>query len=909
MKSRRWREIERLFFAAASHPASDRDRFLDEACGADEELRREVESLLDHDATAGSILARPLLENVPDSERQRPDGAAGSMPLWARGVVIAASLLSAVALALYLSQWSEPAAGTVPPWLLALLTTIFAVFGLALTFGHKHDARAAWLGGFFATVGTQLAMPLLRTGAGASFLGLEYLRVDAFAAAFLWYFLCYFPATMEKRRRALTTRVADAAAIVAFICVVANLASLLAPERVPGWADLFLITTTQPGRTYWLVIYGMSLPATVLLLYRAVTAAGPERHRAATFVIGLLAGSVPFVIEVVAEELVPAYKQWAHGPGVEPVIAVLIFGALAFVPFVTAYSVLFDRVVEVRVALRTAAQYVLARYTVGILAVVPIAALVLYLFAHREERIASLATGGRPMLLGAFAAAGLVTFRLRTRWLHALDKRYFRESYDARDIVTRLAGEWQPASLEYLATELAAEIEQAIHATATFFAVDATGSVLRAVDGRAADLPVSSTIARLTFGDARPMDVDPRVADSALSRVPPDERQWLTSGNFRLLLGLKRMSGAPLGLIGFSAKRSELPYTTHDRRFLMAIASTAAAAMTRIQMGQAGEPSSNPRAVECLACGLIEDAAAARCRCGGEFVPAAIPLTLRGVFTFRQRIGAGGMGVVYKAWDQTLERDVAVKALPRVTPEMQSRLRHEARAMAAVTHANLATVYGIETWQSTPLIVQEFLSGGTLSQRLSDQRLGVSEILDLGVTLADVLDYLHRHGVIHCDIKPSNIGFTHDGVVKVLDFGLARVMHEARAATTGRLDRSIRDRSAAAWELSGGWFGTPHFMSPEAALGRPPAPSFDLWALGVVLYEAIAGHRPFEGESAFQILARIVNGPTPDIRTLSADTPASIADFLARVLSHDAARRPATGALFANELRGLRAAI
>jgi serine/threonine-protein kinase len=181
------------------------------------------------------------------------------------------------------------------------------------------------------------------------------------------------------------------------------------------------------------------------------------------------------------------------------------------------------------------------------------------------------------------------------------------------------------------------------------------------------------------------------------------------------------------------------------------------------------------------------------------------------------------------------------------------------------------------------------------------------DILQLGITLAEVLDHLHQHGVIHCDIKPSNIGFAQNGVVKLLDFGLARVMHETRVATTGRVDADRLDRSAAAWEASGGWFGTPHFMSPEAALGQPPAPAFDLWALAVVLYEAIAGRRPFEGQSAFQILARIVNGPTPDIRSVAPDTPPAIADFLADALSLDGARRPISGAVFANELRGLRA--
>ena len=296
MQSRRWREIERLYFAAASHPASARARFLEEACGTDHDLKRQVESLLDQDATAASFLARSPLDDTPigsspSEEAHRP---AHVMPLWARSVVVIAALRSAVGLALYLSQWGAFARPNPPAWLYALLTAIFTVFGLALTFGHKRDARAAWLGGMFATLGTQLATPLLQTGVGTSFLGLEYLRVDAFSPAFLWYFLCHFPATMKTRWRAVVGRVAAVAAVVGLLCVVLNLLTPIAPGFVPGWADLFLITTTQPGRTYWLVLYGMVLPALMVLLVRAVTATGPERRRATTFVIGLLVGFAPF---------------------------------------------------------------------------------------------------------------------------------------------------------------------------------------------------------------------------------------------------------------------------------------------------------------------------------------------------------------------------------------------------------------------------------------------------------------------------------------------------------------------------------------------------------------------------------------------------------------------------------------
>jgi hypothetical protein len=180
--------------------------------------------------------------------------------------------------------------------------------------------------------------------------------------------------------------VASATALVAAFCLVVNLAAVwLPPDSLPRWIDLFLITTRQPGRTYWLVVYGMTAPALPVLLARALAARGEDRYRATMFVSGLVAGVAPFTVEVLAEEMIPAYKVWAHQPAVEPWVGAVIFGALAIVPFITTYSVLFDRVVEVRVVLRAALQYVLARYTLLGATLVPFVALGLYLFQHRQE--------------------------------------------------------------------------------------------------------------------------------------------------------------------------------------------------------------------------------------------------------------------------------------------------------------------------------------------------------------------------------------------------------------------------------------------------------------------------------------------------------------------------------------------
>ena len=268
----------------------------------------------------------------------------------------------------------------------------------------------------------------------------------------------------------------------------------------------------------------------------------------------------------------------------------------------------------------------------------------------------------------------------------------------------------------------------------------------------------------------------------------------------------------------------------------------------------------------------------ARVRLRRTVSPANAPHLLRGVFRFERRIGSGGMGVVYRATDLDLGRQVAVKTLPRVTPEHVSRLRREAQTMASVVHPNLAVIHGIETWRGVPFLVEEYLAGGTLADRLRAGRMDIDAALALGITLAGVLGQLHAAGVVHCDIKPSNIGFTDGGVVKLLDFGLAHLLRgsgdliPSTASTSDGLDSG-----ASVIVTKRGLMGTPLYMSPEAILAERPAPAFDLWALAVVMYEAIAGQRPFQGRDTDEVFRRVSEGTFADLATLRDDCPSSVA--------------------------------
>jgi len=272
------------------------------------------------------------------------------------------------------------------------------------------------------------------------------------------------------------------------------------------------------------------------------------------------------------------------------------------------------------------------------------------------------------------------------------------------------------------------------------------------------------------------------------------------------------------------------------------------------------------------------------------------------------------MGVVYRAVDLTLGRTVAIKTLPKVAPEYSVRLRREARTMASLSHPNLALIFGAETWRGIPMLVFEFLEGGTLEDRLKSGMLDIREAIQLGVVLASVLERTHEAGILHCDIKPSNIGFTRQRVPKLLDFGLAHILNDfriSRALPYGPSISSDETRelisTAAIHEatLFGPLAGTPCYLCPEALKGKPPSVSFDLWGLALVLYEAVTGLNVFKADSLIETLNKVKTCAVPDLRELRPDCSRDVAAFFADELSRDSRRRSATAVEFRLKLEDL----
>jgi serine/threonine protein kinase/Tol biopolymer transport system component len=277
------------------------------------------------------------------------------------------------------------------------------------------------------------------------------------------------------------------------------------------------------------------------------------------------------------------------------------------------------------------------------------------------------------------------------------------------------------------------------------------------------------------------------------------------------------------------------------------------------------------------------------------------PGTRLGPYEIVAPLGAGGMGEVYRATDTNLKRQVAIKVLPAsvaADPDRLARFQREAEILAALNHPNIAHIHGLEKSDGTVALVMELVEGPTLADRIARGSIPLDEALPIGKQIAEALEGAHEQGIIHRDLKPANIKIRQDGVVKVLDFGLAKAMDQAAGSTpnaAGDLTRSPTITSPAMMTGIGALLGTAAYMSPEQARGTPVDKRADLWAFGVVLFEMLTGKRLFEGATISDTLASVLK-TDPDWTALPEQLPASIRRLLRRCLEKDRKRRIADAA-------------
>jgi len=814
--------------------------------------------------------------------------------------VAAARVIVAVACLVLLAAQARGWPAAVAP-VHALIVFAFAGGGMILLRRNRADGRAAELGVVFLLVATSFANGLAGAIPASVPLLVPILAstpVDCFIPYAFWRFAGRFPLGSD-----LTTGVrASLAAGVALL--IATAASVwLKGFAVAEWVQP-LARRSAKGTVYWTVVFGLLVPA-ILTVAARTWRAGPEaRRRGWVFLTGLTLGLLPLSLNIVLETASGSYRRFSAAHRAEVVTTALVF--LLTIPFTTTYAVLIDKVLDVRVLIRRTLQYALARTTLAAATLVPFGLAVLRVYSNRRLPVEVVFGSGRILGTLSLAAAGLLLLRIRVPLQRALDKAFFRSAYDADAAVAAVLDEAR--SSRGLAEMAAAVIERItdtlqLH-SAALMVMDESGCLASAA-GAAAPLDRQSALVALASASGVPLYVDLHANRGPIRRLPDQDLFWLADHDVRALVPIHGAEGSLVGVLVMSAARSDELLDQAHGPFITAVAAGLAGPLERrLESGE--HRASNladagvMRAVECEPCGLVLPHSTSACpACSAATQLSPVPLIVAGKFRLQRRLGRGGMGVVFQAVDLGLDRFVAIKTLPTVTPDGAVRLRREGRTMATLSHPNLATVFGVETWRGTPMLVVEHLAGGTLAQRLRRGPLDAAEcVATMRGVLAGVA-HAHAQGVLHRDLKPSNIGFTADGRPKVLDFGLARLSEaaawpaEPAAQMAGGASAVLTDRRV----------GTAMYMAPEAVRGETPGPGFDLWSAAIVMVEALSGRLPFASSAA--ALSSLERGRLPDWRAWLEAQPDALARTLAAALDADPARRPASAAEFLDRLTGL----
>lgn len=818
------------------------------------------------------------------------------------------------------------------PPLLLLKTAHALVYGLAgwvLVTGGERDRRAQQLGIAFLLTASAFADPALVAGLTIGGITATTCRVlsavqpATFIPYFLWSFAGQFPRGPDFGRRYTVVRGAvRLSAAVALTLAILNLLSL-APS---GWlsspvAATAAVFTRQGTGAFWLTLFGLALPALGVLVAGRNQGSREERRRADLLVLGLVLCTSPTLVWVILVALVPPFGRLLP----LRIAGFVLYPLLLLLPVWTAYAVRVHRALDVRLVARRAVQYALARQTILLAAAVPFAAFGAEVYSRRTESLAELLRGPASALLGALLFLSLIALRGQSAIMQWLDRRYFREQYDARQLLADLVERCRSVRNDAeLADVLRTQLTKALHAESVrLLVLNEHREAFLSSDADVQPLPVSRPLLTLAEEMNVPFETDPEVPESAIDLLPEQDRAWVIDLGAKLCVPLKGSEGALAGLLLLGEKRSELPYSEEDRKWLSAVGAAAALALGSVLAGEgrrSGDPvermETTDTALACDQCGLVFAPTRTACeRCEGRLVPTGLPLIIAGKFRLVARIGDGAMGIVYRGVDVHLARAVAIKTLPRLQTAAASRLRREARVLASLSHPSLAAIYGVETWRGMPLLVLELLSGGTLASRIAQGPMPSAEALQMGVALADALGAVHRAGILHRDVKPSNIGFSADGIPKLLDFGVSRLLGRAVGETPGDRFPAVELRQALA-ESSDGMHittttadgrvvGTPLYLSPEALNANHPDPSFDLWSLCIVLYEAIAGRHPIQARSMSELMWRIIKCDLPDISEVLPGADPRLSQFFRSAFSTDRSQRPATAEALRRELGAL----
>ncbi len=838
-------------------------------------------------------------------ERQPYAETGVSSTRWFRALVLASRLQLLTALAWTVWLITHRQAAFDAPLAFPVMPLVYALSSEILLWGGRRDLAARSLGGFFLLIASAFAgtrAATLSSNAADAWAPLTFvlnLPLDAFLPPLLFAFVGNFPPLPTfVRPQAVATRVGRFALVCAAVLFVANVVLASLPS---AWRHaLAILDRTQPASSvYWTVVAALSLAAIVTAVWKARSVLGEERSRCFALVAAVGVGILPLAVSTVAVGMGGHLQGWIISHRAS--LGVLVYGGLLSVPLTTAYLVRSHGVLSLRFGFGVPLYRILKAVPSGAF-LSSAAGLAAYVVGHASmDLTAALA---EPLFLVLLAATGgTAPWALSgARWADLIEQRLFHERRDVQQSVLSMAASQGAAGPTAVVRALFREIDRSLRASsASLLVLDCGRKCYVPIEGRCRRaLHAETMLAALATAARAPVTLDTDGADSVAEWLPEGDRQWFTDIDARLLVPIRSVDGRDVALIALGAKSSGLVFSRRDLRFIVQLTNAAAGLLvtdgTR-PVGAAEYGQLEATAFECEACGLVFDHED-HCSCGGDLAECPLPLLVAGKFRVEQRIGRGGMGVVYRATDLALLRSVAIKTLPRTSVHEASRLRREAQVMARLIHANLAAIFGLETWRGLPMLIVEFLAGGTLADRLHAGPLPVKEVVALGQALAAGLASMHAVGLLHRDIKPSNIGFSVDQTPKLLDFGLAHLLSEREGSSSPSIGGPPH-RRLSSLDL----MGTPAYAPPARYRLDTDDPARDLWSLALVLYEALAGTNPMLARASGQ--TTLGDREAPSVLKYVPACPPQFAALLDDSLCACPSDRPQTARAFMSALNNL----
>lgn len=768
-----------------------------------------------------------------------------------------------------------------------VLACAFASGSVFLATCAKRDRRTFYLSAWFACGASAFArhaltgLPVLE--ADEMLFALRSVVPEAFMPACVWQFAIAFPRVRRFTRFDLLARRATAGAWL-LGCVLFAI-NLVGPYLALDLAGLAPLLNNHPDRAFWHVITLTVAPAIATIFTRARRAPAGERRKVARLAAAIAFGSAPFLGLIALSAVSPRLNRWlvTSSPSERLWLDAIVIASLTATPLLSAMAVIADRPFELRRTLAWAWRHAIGRAIVEFVAFAPLALFAAVLYDLRHLPVQQVIASTNAWLLTACAGAIALAPVVRKKLLRALDR---RESHRAREhhqqLVRALERIRTARGTREMAVVLRQEIIAGTGATAVnVFLPDSAGS---SVDPSARREPLPPDGALMAMLHASPGPVDITSSRGLQSLLPHVDRTWVVEQKVELLVPVKHRDDAIAAVVALGPKRGGVPFDDRDRWLITGIAAAAAAAWTPGDALACADGSDHPSqrtsrdegeaAFECPGCGCVRDTLPMPCGCGAPPRLAGLPQRIGDHLLVKRRIGAGGMGVVYLARDMALDREVALKTLPTLTPGAVAQLQNEARAMA-LNHPSLATIFGLERWRRTPILVVEHFPDGTLADRLARGPLAMDDAVRLGVTLASALSYMHAQGQLHRDLKPSNIGMSVTGSAKLLDFGLASLVVRPRTAHDAPAHMTITP------------IGTLAYLPPEAADGAVASPALDLWALAVVVLECLTGTNPFARDLHAFTRDRVGTSHEDLLDECLRSIDASLRPFFRRALSRD----------------------